>query len=143
VLNFPRASTTLRLCTHLLRSSGYMSTFFFGGNAQPVTYTKTFINHPYFGRYTMEVKILEEKKRRLVFELHGANHGICNALKNELWNDSAVTLASYAIEHPLVGIPKFVVETSTDVEPKAAVKKAISRLRKQAEQFRAEVKGMK
>ena len=90
----------------------------------------------------MEVKILEDKKRHLVFELKGADHGFCNALKKELWNDSAVTLASYAISHPLVGVPKFVIETSSG-EPKDVLKKAISRLRKQAEQFKAEVKKMR
>ena len=91
----------------------------------------------------MEAKILEDKKHRLVFELKGAGHGFCNALKKELWNDDAVTLASYAIDHPLVGVPKFVIETNTEREPKAALKKTLERLRKQAEQFREEVKSIR
>lgn len=91
----------------------------------------------------MEVKILEEKKGRLVFELKGADQGFCNALKKELWNDSAVTLASYAIEHPTVGIPKFILETNSEREAKEALKKAIERLRKQAEQFKTDVKKLK
>ena len=91
----------------------------------------------------MEVKILDDKKRRLVFELKGASHGFCNALKKELWNDETVTLASYAIDHPLVGVPKFVIETNTEREPKAALKKSLERLRKHAEQFREEVKNIR
>ena len=91
----------------------------------------------------MELKILEDKKKRLLFELKGADHGFCNALKKELWNDDAVTVSSYAVDHPSVGIPKFVIETNAEKEPKEVLKKAIDRLRKQAEQFKAEVKKMK
>lgn len=91
----------------------------------------------------MELKILEEKKKRLVFELKGSNHGFCNALKKEMWNDDAVTLSSYNINHPLVGVPTFIVETNNEREPRDVVKKAIERLRKQAEQFKAEVKKLK
>ena len=76
----------------------------------------------------------------MVFELKGADHGFCNALKKELWNDSAVTLASYNIDHPLVGIPKFIVETNTEKEPREVVKKAIERLKKQTEQLKTEIK---
>lgn len=91
----------------------------------------------------MELKILEDKKRRFVFELHGADHGFCNAIEKELWNDDAVTLASYAIDHPLAGVPKFTLETNNDREPKEALKKALARLKKQAEQFKDEIKGLK
>lgn len=87
----------------------------------------------------MEVKILEDKKKRLVFELKGADHGFCNVLKKELWNDDSVTVASYTIGHPQVGVPKFVVETKA-AEPKAVLKKAISRLKKQAAAFKTELK---
>jgi DNA-directed RNA polymerase subunit L len=87
----------------------------------------------------MNVKILEDKKKRLVFELEGSDHGFCNALKQELWNDSAVTIASYTIEHPLVGVPRFIVETNAEKEPKAVLKGAIARLRKNAEEFKSEV----
>ena len=59
----------------------------------------------------MEIKILEEKKNRIVFELPGQSHTLPNALRKELWNDSHVKNAAYAIEHPLIGCPKFVLET--------------------------------
>lgn len=108
-----------------------------------LAHDKNLYKQPPFLVDSMEVKILEDKKRRLVFELKGSDHGFCNALKKELWNDDAVTLASYSIEHPLVGVPRFILETSTDKEPKDVLKKAIDRLRKQAEQFKAEVKKFK
>ena len=45
----------------------------------------------------MELNFLEKKKDRLVFEIPGADHTLCNALKDELWNDKGVTVATYAI----------------------------------------------
>ena len=77
----------------------------------------------------MELKILEEKKNKLVFELKGENHTFCNALKQELWNDKHVKAAGYNIAHPLIGIPKFVVETDSGEKPKKALIEATKRLK--------------
>ena len=77
----------------------------------------------------MEINILEDKKKKLVFELKGENHTLCNALREELWNDKDVTVAAYNIAHPLTGIPKFMIETAKG-EPKAALQDAIKRLKK-------------
>jgi DNA-directed RNA polymerase subunit L len=78
----------------------------------------------------MEINILEEKSKKLVFELKGENHTLCNALREELWNDKAVTVSAYNISHPLVGVPKFIIETDGEKEPKKALKDAIARLKK-------------
>ncbi|MCM2324985.1 MAG: DNA-directed RNA polymerase subunit L [Candidatus Woesearchaeota archaeon] len=75
----------------------------------------------------MEIKILEDKKKRLVFEIIGEDHTLCNALRDELWNDKTVTIAVYNISHPIIGIPKFIIEAD---DPKEALKGAISRLKK-------------
>lgn len=91
----------------------------------------------------MEVTVLEEKKKRVVVELKGANHGLCHALKNELWNDGTVTVASYVVEHPMTSVPKLVVETNSEGNPHDALKKAIERLKKQIEQFKTELKKVK
>lgn len=90
----------------------------------------------------MELKILEEKARRIIFEID-SDHGFCNALKSELLNTSGVVVATYSIDHPLVGKPKFIVETDTSVAPKAALKKAIEKLKKLAADFKKEVKKIK
>ena len=90
----------------------------------------------------MELKILEEKARRLVFEID-SDHGFCNALKDELLNTKGVMIATYAIDHPLVGKPRFIVETDTSVEPKAAIKKAVEKLKKEAADFKKEIKKIK
>ncbi len=78
----------------------------------------------------MEINVLEEKPKKMVFELKGEGHTLCNALREELWNDKAITVSAYNISHPLVGVPKFMIETNGDKEPKKALKDAISRLKK-------------
>ncbi len=87
----------------------------------------------------MELNVLEESKKRMVFELKGENHSFCNALKEALREVKGVDIASYRIEHPLVGIPKFLIETK-GIEPREALKKAISELRKKGKDFKKEVK---
>ncbi len=81
----------------------------------------------------MEMTVLERKKHRIVFELRGTDHTFCNALKSELWNDDNVTVSAYAIDHPLVGVPKFIVESKADVAD--ALKEASKRLQKRNKDF--------
>ena len=90
----------------------------------------------------MEIKILEGKARRLVFEID-SDRGFCNALKSELQNTKGVLVATFTIDHPLVSNPRFIVETDTSIEPKAAIKKAVEKLKKQAADFKKEVKKIK
>ena len=77
----------------------------------------------------MEVKIIEDAGSKIVFEIEGATHTLCNSLKQELWNDDTVAVAGYNINHPLVGKPKFVLETKKG-DAKKAVEAAIKRLEK-------------
>jgi DNA-directed RNA polymerase subunit L len=81
----------------------------------------------------MEFVVVEEKKHRIVFELRGTDHTFCNALKQELWNDETVKVAAYNIAHPLIGIPKFIVESSGDV--REALGAASKRLQKRNKDF--------
>jgi DNA-directed RNA polymerase subunit L len=37
----------------------------------------------------MELKVIEKSKKRLVFDLVGADHTFSGALKKELWNDKS------------------------------------------------------
>lgn len=78
----------------------------------------------------MEINVLEDKPKKMVFELKGEGHTLCNALREELWNDKAITVSAYNISHPLVGVPKFMIETTGDKEPRKALKDAVSRLKK-------------
>ncbi|MBR9683812.1 DNA-directed RNA polymerase subunit L [Candidatus Woesearchaeota archaeon] len=87
----------------------------------------------------MELNVLEESNKRMVFELKGETHSFCNALKESLWKVKGVEIASYRIEHPLVGVPKFLIETK-GIAPREALKKAVAELRKMGTEFKKEVK---
>ena len=84
----------------------------------------------------MKLKIIEDKKNKLIFELVGETHTFCNALKQELWNDKHIKVASYNIAHPLVGVPKFVIETDGSEKPKKALTEAAKRLKKVSDKFK-------
>lgn len=86
----------------------------------------------------MELNVLEESKSKIVFELKGETHTFCNLLKHELQQIKGVSLATYKIDHPLVGIPTFQIETS-GVEPRKALKDALKSIKKQGESFKKEV----
>jgi len=89
----------------------------------------------------MEIKIIEDSKNKLVFDIKGESHGFCNMLKDELWNNKAVKVAAYKIEHPLIGIPRFVLETSGE-EPKKVLDSSVKKLKSQAEKAGKELKGI-
>ena len=90
----------------------------------------------------MEINILEDKKKRLVFELKGEGHTLCNALRQELWNDKDVTVSAYNISHPIIGIPMFMIETDGK-DPKKALKAAVARLKKANTELLKEIKKVK
>ena len=87
----------------------------------------------------MELNVLEDKKGRLVFEINGMGHTFLNLLKAELWNDSHVKVAAYAIKHSEASNPKFILETDGDESPKIALTSAVGRLKKQSEHFKKEL----
>jgi DNA-directed RNA polymerase subunit L len=84
----------------------------------------------------MEIKVLEESKTKMVLELAGSDHTLCNAIKKELYADDKVKAASYAIRHPSIGIPQMVVETSGK-SPRDALMDAAKRLQKSCEKFKS------
>ena len=85
----------------------------------------------------MEFKILEESKNKLVFQLIGETHTFCNLLKDALQNVKGVEIDTYRIDHPLVGVPQFLVETKS-IEPKKALQSALKSIKKNAEEFKKE-----
>lgn len=81
----------------------------------------------------MDVRILEDKANRLMFEVEGINHTVSNALKRQLFHDGDIKVAGYHVSHPLVGKPRFLVETKRGSDPKKAVLEAIKSIRKAAD----------
>lgn len=82
----------------------------------------------------MKLTVLEESKTKMVFTLEGENHTFCNLLKEEIRNVKGVELSAYKIDHPLVGIPKFQIQTK-GVEPRKAVKEALKAIQKMSKDF--------
>ena len=82
----------------------------------------------------MEIKVLEDTKNKLVFEIKGVGHTFCNAFKEELTLLSYVDIATYSVSHPLVGIPKFHVITKSK-DPRTAVKEAVKNLKSKNADF--------
>ena len=65
----------------------------------------------------MEINILEENKGKIEIEVIGEDHTLCNALRNELWNQN-VEISAYNIEHPLISNPTMLVEGTGDLRKK-------------------------
>ena len=91
----------------------------------------------------MELNVLEESSNRIVAEVKGATHTLCNPIKAELWKNKSVKLATYSISHPLVGVPKFIVETDETLNPRDAMAEAASSLIKSMENLKKEFKKIK
>ena len=83
----------------------------------------------------MEVRVLENAKKKIVFEAVGLDHTFCNILKEELNKDDNVKVATYVIAHPLRRIPKFIVETKGDKDPAAVIKAAVKKISKANDEF--------
>lgn len=77
----------------------------------------------------MNVSIIEDTKNKLVLSITDESHTLCNAVRKELWTDEHVKAAGYAIEHPLIRNPKFVLETD-GAEPRKTLIAALKRLDK-------------
>ncbi|MCP3682290.1 MAG: DNA-directed RNA polymerase subunit L [bacterium] len=91
----------------------------------------------------MELNVTEENSKKIVFELKGEGHTLCNVLKKELWKNSHVKVATYTIKHPLIGVPTMTVETDGTVKPKKVLTDAAEKVLKNSEEFKKELKKLK
>jgi len=86
----------------------------------------------------MEINVLEESKNRILFELKDSDHGFCNMLVKELWKDKNIKAAAYRVDHPLIGVPKILVEVTQGNDVKKAIQNAIKNMKKDGEKFKKE-----
>lgn len=86
----------------------------------------------------MEIKILDDKKNKIILEVKGADHTLCNIIKSELWSDKHVKIATYSIRHPQISVPQIIVETDGEESPKNALINAVQKLHKTNEKFKKE-----
>ena len=82
----------------------------------------------------MEINIVEETKKKMIFEIKGESHTLANLLEKELWNDKKVSAVGYHVKHPLIGVPRMVLETN-GVAPRTALDNAVKRLNKKNKDF--------
>ena len=82
----------------------------------------------------MEIKVIESSKNKLVIDIIGEGHSLCNALNHELNNNKKVVSSGYFIDHPETGVPRFVIETSGG-SPKDALIEAAKKLLKDNDKF--------
>ncbi|MBI4144315.1 DNA-directed RNA polymerase subunit L [Candidatus Woesearchaeota archaeon] len=88
------------------------------------------------------LKVIEEKKNRIVFDLEGETRTLANALKQELEQDSHVKNTGYNVSHPLIHTPRFVIETDGE-DPKKILKDSVKRLRKEVQKLKDQAKELK
>lgn len=88
----------------------------------------------------MELNPIESTKTKLVLEIAGEDHTLCNPIRKELWNDKTVKVAGYNIEHPLVSNPVLIIEAT---DAKKSLLAAIERLKKQNKDFLTKFKALK
>jgi|SRR3989338_168097 len=86
----------------------------------------------------MEIKILDDKKNKMIIEVKGIDHTLCNAIKTELWNDKHVKIATYSIRHPQISLPQMIIETDGEESPRNAWINAAQRIQKNNAKFKKE-----
>jgi len=84
----------------------------------------------------MEISVISEDSKRIEFELKGEDHTLSNLLKSKLWQNKHVKVATYAVKHPLVGIPRMIVETDGAVKPRKVLQEAAAKLEAELGEFR-------
>ena len=86
----------------------------------------------------MEITVVEESKKRIVCEIPGEGHTLCNALKSQLLKNEHVKIATYSIKHPLLGTPVMLIDTDGTISPREAMAEAANALSDECKEFRKE-----
>ena len=71
------------------------------------------------------MKVIEEQPEKLVLEITGETHTLCNILRKRLMNQEEVDAAAYDITHPLIGQPEFEVRSSNPRESMVVVAQTV------------------
>ncbi|MFT4249870.1 MAG: RpoL/Rpb11 RNA polymerase subunit family protein [Candidatus Woesearchaeota archaeon] len=88
----------------------------------------------------MEIEVLEQSDKKIMFTLEGSGHTFCNHLKSELYNDKDIDVAAYKVDHPLTGTPVFILEAKKKVNFQTILADAVKRVKATNKEFLAAVK---
>lgn len=86
----------------------------------------------------MQLTVLERGPNKIVIEVDGEGHTLCNLLEAVLLEDDDVEIASYNISHPLVSKPIITVKTRGNKSPEAALKEAVKKILERGSLLRRE-----
>lgn len=84
----------------------------------------------------MEIKVLEEKKDYIRFNLIGETHTFGNILREELNNSKDIDFATYRREHPSEDFIEFIVQAKKDKDVKKIINGVIDNIEKSALSFK-------
>ncbi len=87
----------------------------------------------------MEIKVLDNEKNRLRFELVGETHTLANLITKELWNEGDVTVSGYNLKHPQTKNIMILIET-TKKDPKKVLLDTLNTLKKRSSEFNTHFK---
>lgn len=79
------------------------------------------------------MKVIEEEPEKLVLEITGETHTICNILRKRLMAQDDIKSAAYDITHPLIGQPEFEINSSN---PRDSVDRAAKEIKQEAIDFK-------
>jgi DNA-directed RNA polymerase subunit L len=83
----------------------------------------------------MKINVIENTKKKAIFEVEGIDHTLANLVRDNLNKVDGVKNAGYHVSHPLVGIPKFVIETTGSTVAMKAFEDAIKLAQKDVKKF--------
>ena len=75
----------------------------------------------------MELNVLKDEKDKLTIQVGNDFATIASAIKNELWNDPKIKVATVTKKHPLVSKPEIIIEGTN---PRMMLKDAVKRVKK-------------
>lgn len=90
----------------------------------------------------MEIVTKKNEKDYLEIELKGEDYGFAQSVKELLLEDKDVEFAACRLDHPQAASPVLMIRTKKG-SPFFALKGAVKKLRKQAEDFKDELKSAK
>lgn len=91
---------------------------------------------------SMELEIKKNEKDYLELEIKGEDYGFANSLKDLLFEDKDVEFAACRRDHPQAANPVLMIRTKKG-SPLFALKSAVKKLKKQATDFKDELKSVK
>lgn len=71
------------------------------------------------------MKYIKNEEERMILEITGESHTICNILRKRLMSQDEVSAAAYDITHPLIGQPEFEIVSENPKESLVTASKAV------------------